>query len=29
MNKSKDMSNVSCDFYKRAKKANKRCCILI
>ena len=29
MAKSKDMSNVSVDFYKNAKKTNKKCCMLI
>ena len=28
MEKSKDVSNLSLDFYKQAKKANKRCCSL-
>lgn len=28
MEKSKDVSSLSYDFYKNAKKANKRCCSL-
>jgi synaptobrevin family protein YKT6 len=28
MEKSKDVSNLSLDFYKNAKKTNKRCCSL-
>jgi synaptobrevin family protein YKT6 len=28
MAKSKDISNLSLDFYKQAKKANTRCCSL-
>ncbi|XP_031472922.1 VAMP-like protein YKT61 [Nymphaea colorata] len=28
MEKSKDVSNLSLDFYKQAKKANSRCCSL-
>lgn len=28
MEKSKDVSSMSYDFYKNAKKANKRCCSL-
>ena len=28
MEKSKDVSNMSYDFYKNAKKANTRCCSL-
>lgn len=28
MEKSKDVSNLSLDFYKQAKKANTRCCSL-
>lgn len=28
MAKSKDMSGVSLDFYKTAKKTNKKCCSL-
>lgn len=28
MEKSKDVSKMSFDFYKTAKKANKRCCSL-
>ena len=29
MEKSKDISNLSLNFYKKSKKANSRCCILI
>ena len=29
MEKSKDLSNISVGFYKKSKKANSRCCILI
>jgi len=29
MAKSKDLSTVSIEFYKRAKKANKKCCGLV
>jgi synaptobrevin family protein YKT6 len=28
MEKSQDVSKLSLDFYKNAKKANKRCCSL-